>query len=84
MFKCPHCEQYETPIEANLRLHLAARHPEAFAEVAQAEANADANLLILAQRQAAEAVFSPPVVRETPEVKAAAIKAAAVAKKNKE
>lgn len=71
MVKCVHCERYETPIERNMRLHLAARHPEAFAEVLKAEAEADAELLARAQQQAVEAVFVPPVVREVAVVKKA-------------
>ena len=62
MIKCEHCERYETPIPANMRTHLAARHPEAFAALLAAEAETAQAHLKLAQEQSA--IPEPAIVVE--------------------
>lgn len=64
--QCKYCERYATHQVSNARLHLAARHETAFQELTQAEQDADAQRLALAQQQAAAAAHlaTPPAPRK--------------------
>lgn len=54
--QCAHCERYTTHQVSNARLHLAARHDAEYQQLLQAEQAVEAERLVLAQQQAAEAV----------------------------
>ena len=64
--QCKYCERYATHQASNARLHLAARHETAFQELLQAEQAVEAQRLVLAQQQAAEAaqLATPPAPRK--------------------
>lgn len=54
--QCVHCDRYTTHQASNARLHLAARHEAEYQKLLQAEQTVEAERLVLAQQQAAEAV----------------------------